>query len=68
MNRKIDIYLLNRTLTAKTGRAVWTYETSTNRARTCREAKDVYLKTIGRGLDAGQVKANFDHDIDKIPS
>jgi hypothetical protein len=51
-NRKIDIYLLNRT------RGVWQYECSTTWSRTCREAKAAFLRRHDY-LDAGQVRARF---------
>jgi hypothetical protein len=51
-NRKIDIYLLNRT------RGAWQYECSTTWARTCRDAKAAFLRRHDY-LDAGQVRARF---------
>ena len=51
-NRKLDIYLLNRS------RNVWQYECSTTWSRTCREAKAACLRRHDF-LDAGQVRARF---------
>lgn len=61
MFKKIDIYLLNRVLTAKLGREVWRYETSTNRAKTCKEAKALFLSFVP-SLSPDQVKAEFDKE------
>lgn len=51
-NRKIDIYLLNRT------HKCWQYECSTTWSKTCKEAKSSFLRRHDY-LDAGQVKARF---------
>lgn len=51
-NRKIDIYLLNRT------HKCWQYECSTTWSKTCKEAKASFLRRHDY-LDAGQVKARF---------
>ena len=51
-NRKIDIYLLNRT------HKCWQYECSTTWSETCKEAKASFLRRHDY-LDAGQVKARF---------
>jgi hypothetical protein len=51
-NKKIDIYLKNLN-------GFYGYECSTNASKTCKEAKDRYLKGIGRGLDSSQVKTRF---------
>jgi len=52
MQRKIDIYLFNRT------HKIYQYECSTMQAKTCKEAKANYMARF-KGLDDGQVKANF---------
>lgn len=54
MHKKIDIYLYNRT------HKFWAYECSTNRFRTCLEAKRNFMAR--HNLDNGQVRARFDHD------
>ena len=51
-NRKIDIYLLNRT------RKCWQYECTTTWSKTCRDAKASFLRRHDY-LDAGQVRARF---------
>jgi hypothetical protein len=51
-NRKIDIYLLNRT------HKCWQYECSTTWSKTCRDAKASFLRRHDY-LDAGQVRARF---------
>lgn len=49
---KIDIYLLNR------GRKTWSYHVSTTWAKTCKEAKERFLK-VHYYLSSDQVKAKF---------
>jgi len=51
-NRKIDIYLLNRS------HKCWQYECTTTWSKTCRDAKASFLRRHDY-LDAGQVRARF---------
>jgi hypothetical protein len=52
MYKKIDIYLLNR------GRKTFVYECSTNWSKTCKEAKEKFLRKENY-LSSEQVKAVF---------
>lgn len=50
--RKINIYLLNK------GQKLWVYECSTNWSKTCKDAKENFLKRH-EYLAREQVKASF---------
>lgn len=51
MNKKIDIYL-------KHLNGYFQYECSTNRSKTCKEAKARFLE-LHKGISPDQVKASF---------
>lgn len=51
MYKKIDLYLFNK------ARGTWSYECSTNGARSCREAKEHFCAR--HSLSPEQVKASY---------